>query len=210
MKLSNSTQAALHKVILTMRQPLTQNQQDALHDGSLHIKTSKFAGHHLFKGGRSIVQFADALKSDLGIVQANFAQVPSQPCSFRCPRDHHRPSDSQFDCYNLSKSIWCASCKGCHAATAWRCPCNLPWHKCAVHFVFPLMLYSANRVVQRAARSAQRLLVLTLLHELYAAWSRASLIVHVSAHGWPLGFPTWLVGPAALTTNTYMAGLTQG
>ena len=63
--------------------------------------------------------------------------MPSQPCSFVCPSNHPRLSDSQFDSYNVSKSIWCSSCKGCHASTAWQCPCKLAWHKCPIHFSFP-------------------------------------------------------------------------
>ena len=66
-----------------------------------------------------------------------FAQVPDQPCSFLCPRGHPRPSDSQFDVHNIPKSICCGSCKDFHAATAWKCPCNISWHKCRVNFSAP-------------------------------------------------------------------------
>ena len=123
--------------MLSFRQALSPDQHEALANGSLQIKTQKYAGHHAYKGGKDIVSLSEALKIDLCSVQSTYAQVPDQPCSFLCPRGHPRSSDSQFDSYNVSKSIWCASCKGCHAATAWQCPCKIAWHNCPIHFVYP-------------------------------------------------------------------------
>ena len=48
-----------------------------------------------------------------------------------------RISNTQFDVHNVAKSIWCGSCKGCHASTAWKCQCSEPWHRCCVHFCAP-------------------------------------------------------------------------
>ena len=103
--ISKATQAALHEAMLSFRQPLSPDQRVALANGSVSIKTTKYAGHHTFKGGRTIIRFAESFRRELGTVQAIFAQVPDQPCSFCCPNNHLRSSDSQFDCFNIAKSM---------------------------------------------------------------------------------------------------------
>ena len=57
--LSRATQAALHFVMLLFRQPLSAGQREALETDSLHIKSSKFAGYHVYKGGRAIIKLAE-------------------------------------------------------------------------------------------------------------------------------------------------------
>ena len=95
----------IHLVMLSFRQPLTVEQRGAYENESLHIKTTKFAGFHVFKGGNTIIKLAESIKSDLSSVQSFFAHVPDQPCDFSCPQGHLRSANSQFDCYNVSKSI---------------------------------------------------------------------------------------------------------
>ena len=134
--------------MLSFRQPLSVEQRRAFDAGSLNVKTCKFAGFHVFKGGNTIVKLAEAIKTDLSVVQSCFAHVPDQPCDFSCPQGHLRSAHSQFDCHNISKSIWCSSCRGCHAAPAYKCPCGTGWHKCLIHFAVPS---SSTAAATRAA-----------------------------------------------------------
>ena len=153
-QLRKSTQSALHEVMLSFRQPLSQDQRSALADGTLNIKTAKFAGHHVFKGGRTIIKLSEQLRHDLVSVQTEFAQAPDQPCSFFCPNGHFRSSDAQLDCFNVTKSIWFTQCRGCHASTAWKCPCNIAWHKCFKHFSCPSLVSAV--APKKAARGSKR------------------------------------------------------
>ena len=150
--MSKATQAALHEVMLSFRQPLSPDQRVALANGSLSIKTTKYAGHHTFKGGRTIIRLAESFRCDLCTVQAIFAQAPDQPCSFNCPNNHSRSSDSQFDCFNIAKSILCTPCRGCHASSSWTCPCGLAWHKCSTHFACPSVSSSSTPSVPARGR----------------------------------------------------------
>ena len=80
--LNRATQSALHHVMLSFRQSLSPEQRESLNTDSLHIKTSKFAGYHVHKGGKAIIKLAESIRSDLANVQSSFAQAPGQPCSF--------------------------------------------------------------------------------------------------------------------------------
>ena len=150
--MSKATQAALDEVMLSFRQPLSPDQRVALANGSLSIKTTKYAGHHTFKGGRTIIRLAESFRRELGTVQAIFAQVPDQPCSFCCPNNHPRSSDSQFDCFNIAKSIWCTPCRGCHASSSWTGPCGLAWHRCPTHFARPSISSTSTQTVPARGR----------------------------------------------------------
>ena len=100
------------------------------------------------------MKLAEQLRLAIGSVQSTFAQVPDQPCSLFCPKGHSKPSASQFDCFNISKSVWCTQCKGCHASTAWKCPCGLPWHTCSIHFSSPMLSNRSTTVT--TARGIKR------------------------------------------------------
>ena len=94
------------------------------------------------------MKLAECLKIEFRNVQSTFAQAPDQPCMFYFPRRHSRSSDSQVDCFQHTKSIWCSECKWCHASTSFTCPCGIAWHKCTVHFSAPSRMGVHNRPVQ--------------------------------------------------------------
>ena len=92
------------------------------------------------------MSLAETVKAEVSTVQCKFAQARDQPCSFGFPRGHPRSPLAQFDVYSITKSMWCGACGGCHASTAWRCPCDKPWHRCCLHFSSP-----TTSVQQRSA-----------------------------------------------------------
>ena len=139
-KLSVETQRALHILMLSLKHPLSKDQLDAHDRNCLQVKTSKFSGHHLIRGTSALMQLSERLKRDLPVQTATFVEVPpsTESISFLCPQGHARNALDQFDPYWINKSIWCPSCRGPHASTAWSCGCGRAWHNCPVHLGVPL------------------------------------------------------------------------
>ena len=126
--------------MLSLKHPLSKTQLDAFDRGCLQIRTSKFSGHHLIRGTAALLQLSDRLKSNLSVQAASFVETPppTEPVYFLCPKGHARNALDQFDTYSVQKSVWCSTCRGPHASTAWSCPCGRAWHNCPLHFGIPL------------------------------------------------------------------------
>ena len=108
------------------------------------------------------------MRREFNVQVASFVELAVQhtPVSFLCPKGHARNALAQFDPHHVKKSVWCSTCTGAHASTAWKCPCNRAWHNCPEHFGYPLFAPprpeaqargSKRQVVDDAQTSARKL-----------------------------------------------------
>ena len=160
--LSREAQTKLYLVLLALKAPLSRDQHVAFSSGHLVVKTQKFAGNHLYRGGPAIVHLASTLRHELGEHRCTYAQEPDQPCSYYCPNGHARFAHSQVDAFEIAKSIWCHTCKASHSSTSWQCSCSKKWHTCPVHFSACMFGNSARTSTAAPKRGMKRPSVATV------------------------------------------------
>ena len=152
--LTTDTQQALHVLMLSLKAPLSKDQLAAYANNNLQLKTAKFSGHHLVRGTAALMNLSALVKQELNVQVASFVEIPPQSTdtNFFCPRGHARCAYSQFDPHHVQKSVWCQTCRGAHASTAWTCPCNRPWFNCPEHFGLPLQAPTKARTQHHGSK----------------------------------------------------------